>query len=34
MTLVITGALYLVDMGGTGNMSKALNKVQTCADNE
>ena len=27
-----TGALYLVDMGGTGNMSKALNKVQKMSD--
>ena len=27
-----TGALYLVDVGGTGNMSKALNKVQKMSD--
>ena len=26
------GALYLVDVGGTGNMSKALNKVQKMSD--
>lgn len=27
-----TGALYLVDVGGTSNMSKALNKVQKMKD--
>ena len=27
-----TGALYLVDVGGTGSMSKALNKVQKMSD--
>ena len=27
-----TGVLYLVDVGGTGNMSKALNKVQKMSD--
>ena len=27
-----TGALYLVDVGGTGNMSKTLNKVQKMSD--
>ena len=27
-----TGALYLVGMGGTGNMLKALNKVQKMSD--
>ena len=28
----MTGALYLVDVGGTGNMSKAWNNVQKMSD--